>query len=143
MTRAPLVELVQAIPEFDDADRAVATELIDAALAGSPDYQLLVDPEARGYLCYGPTPMTLGTFDLYWIAVHPRARRAGVARELLRHLDEALRERGARMVRVETNSNAVYEPTRAFYDRNGFREEARLRDFYKPGDDLVIYVRRL
>jgi ribosomal protein S18 acetylase RimI-like enzyme len=145
--RAALAGLVRAVPEFDQADAQVALELIDAALGGSPDYELLVDHlgdgSARGYVCFGPTPMTHGTWDLYWIAAHPLARRLGVGAALIREVESVLRARGARLIRVETASNDAYQATRAFYDRMGYREEARLRDFYKPGDDLVIYARRL
>ncbi|HUJ28487.1 MAG TPA: GNAT family N-acetyltransferase [Myxococcales bacterium] len=141
--RNALAALIDCIPEFDGPDRMVALELVDAALAGSPDYELLADAQSRAYLCFGPTPMTRGTYDLYWIAVHPAARRAGLGAALIGELERTLRQRGARLVRVETASSGAYDATRKFYPRMGYREEARLRDFYKPGDDLVIYLRRL
>jgi len=145
--RTALADLVRSIPEFDPADVQVALELIDAALAGSADYQLLLDVEddgrLRGYVCFGPTPMTRSTWDLYWIAVHPRWRRQGVAGALVARLEAHLRARGARLIRVETASNEAYEPTRAFYDRVGYKQLARIPDFYKEGDDLIVYGRRL
>jgi ribosomal protein S18 acetylase RimI-like enzyme len=87
--------------------------------------------------------MTEGTYDLYWIACHPARQRTGVGTALLAAMEADLRRRGARLVRVETSGTPVYQPTRAFYERAGFHETARIHDFYRPGDDLVIFTRRL
>ncbi len=95
-----------------------------------------------GYACYGPTPGTVGTFDLYWIAVHPSAQGTGGGRQLLREVEDRVTAEGGRMLIVETSSRADYEGTRRFYDRGGYREGARVRDFYAPQDDRVIYTRR-
>jgi hypothetical protein len=46
------------------------------------------------------------------------------------------------MICLETSSQGGYERTRRFYDQAGYVEEARLRDFYKPGDDRITYVKR-
>ena len=49
-----------------------AVELLDESLDGDDDYRFLGafdGDELVGYACFGPTPDTLGTFDLYWIAV--------------------------------------------------------------------------
>jgi ribosomal protein S18 acetylase RimI-like enzyme len=96
-----------------------------------------------GYVCFGPTPMTDGTFDLYWIATDPSVRGKGVGTSLVTAMETELRGRGARMVRVETSATDAYGATRDFYTRARYAEEARLRDFYKPGDDLVILAKRL
>jgi len=95
-----------------------------------------------GYACYGPTPGTDGTFDLYWIAVHPSAQGTGGGRQLLREVEDRVTAAGGRMLIVETSSRADYEATRRFYDRGGYREGARVRDYYAPQDDRVIYTRR-
>jgi ribosomal protein S18 acetylase RimI-like enzyme len=96
-----------------------------------------------GYICFGPTPMTDGTFDLYCIATDPGARGQGVGSALIRAMEDELKGRGGRIVRVETSAQEAYGPTRGFYQANHYEEEARFRDFYKPGDDLVILAKRL
>ncbi|WP_274373972.1 MULTISPECIES: GNAT family N-acetyltransferase [Synergistales] len=97
-----------------------------------------------GFLVYGPTPMTDFAYDLYWIAVDPPFQRRGVGLRLLRRLDGALDERGARaVIRVETSGKASYEGQRRFYEAGGYRECGRLADFYGEGDDLVLYGRSL
>ena len=96
-----------------------------------------------GYLCFGPTPMTEGTWDLYWIVTDPAFRRGGVGSRLLTALEHELRGLGARRVRIETSSTELYGAAHGFYQRHGYPVEARLRDFYRPGDDLVILYKSL
>jgi len=101
------------------------------------------DGEVAGYACFGATPTTDGTQDLYWIAVDPAAQGAGIGRRLLGAVEDALRGEGARLLLVETASKPSYAGTRAFYDACGYELVARVPDFYAPGDDKVIYARRL
>ena len=101
------------------------------------------DGELLGYICFGPTPMTEGTYDLYWIASDPRARGQGVGSALIGAMEAELRRLEGRVVRVETSAQEAYGPTRGFYQAMRYEEEARFRDFYKPGDDLVILAKRL
>lgn len=96
-----------------------------------------------GYACFGTTPLTKGTCDLYWIAVDPTLHGGGIGRALLDEVERVLREDGQHQLVIETSSRADYEPTRAFYLRVGYVEEARVRDFYARGDDKVFYVKRL
>ena len=99
--------------------------------------------ELLGYACFGPTPSTAGTYDLYWIAVHPAAQRSGAGAALMADVERQLNERGARMVVVETSSRDDYAPTRSFYHKRGYTEAARLRGFYAPGDDRVVLTKRV
>lgn len=103
----------------------------------------LLDGRVAGYVCFGPTPMTEGTYDLYWIATDPSARGKGVGSALVGAMEKELSGHGARMIRVETSATDAYGSTRLFYQRARYVEEARLRDFYKAGDDLVILAKRL
>ncbi len=96
-----------------------------------------------GYVCYGPTPMTAGTFDLYWIASDPLVRGQGVGAALVSAMEGDLRRRHGRIIRVETSAMEAYGPTRGFYAAMQYKEESRFRDFYKPGDDLIILCKRL
>lgn len=144
---APLARLVARIENFSPDEQAVARELIElAATPGHPDYRALVAATERGiagYILFGPTPMTQGAYDLYWIATDPSFRGTGAGAALCRAMEAELREAGGRLVRVETSSTEAYGGTQKFYDATGYLEEARVRDFYKPGDDLIIYAKRL
>ena len=127
-----------------------AAELLEAACGAAPeehpDYRVLVaeaDASLAGYVCYGPTPMTAGTWDLYWIASSPAFRGKGAGSLLLLAMEEAVRGRGGDNVRIETSSQGEYAATRAFYERHRYPETSRLVDFYRPGDDLVTLYKRL
>ena len=145
--RGPLAALLGRIETFSPQEVDCALELVDLAIRPSnPDYQILVAVQGgqlAGYVCYGPTPMTVGTFDLYWIASDPAARGRGVGSALVAAMEADLRERQGRVVRVETSAQEAYGPTRGFYAALNYREEARFRDFYQPGEDLIILSKRL
>jgi len=98
---------------------------------------------AIGYICYGPTPMTRGTFDLYWIAVDPDFQEQGVGSKLLGFLDERVKVRGGRMILADTSTIPQYEKTQRFYVKNGFQEIARIPDYYHSGNDRITFCKRL
>jgi ribosomal protein S18 acetylase RimI-like enzyme len=149
--RDSLLDLLQTGGTFKDDEIAVAMELVDLSLAGSADYRVLVCDEGGngagcailGYVCYGPTPMTVGTYDLYWIASRRAARGRGVGTALVHAMEAELRAAGARIVRIETSQEEEYEAARSFYARLGYSEVGRIRDFYRHGDDLITLARRL
>ena len=118
-------------------------------LADGPEvcgYSFIVDrdgDQVLGFACYGPRDLTNGVFDLYWIAVDPDCHRSGVGRRLTTASEEAIRKAGGRILIAETSGTALYEPTRKFYLGMGYANEATIKDFYKDGDDLAIFVKRL
>jgi GNAT superfamily N-acetyltransferase len=143
--RSRLVSLLGETPEFSKEEVAVALELIDEALDNpASDYRILVredESSVLGYACFGPTPMTQGCYDLYWLAVREGARRQGIGQELLAGVEEELEDESARLVRIETSGLPEYETTRRFYERAGYAEVARISDFYWKGNDLLIYAK--
>ncbi|PYO66263.1 MAG: N-acetyltransferase [Gemmatimonadetes bacterium] len=144
--RAPLERLTRATGLFRPEEVAVAVELLDESLAGDDDYRFLgaySDDALVGYACWGPTPGTQGTCDLYWIVVDPTWQGKGVGTRLLESVEQALLAEGCRLIVVETSSRAEYAATRAFYERRGYEQAARLRSYYAPGDDLVVYLKDL
>lgn len=146
--REPLEAMLRATDSLNDAEVEVALELVDLTLESpdSSDYRFLLargSAGLAGYLCYGPTPMTDGTYDLYWLVTHPDQRRRGVARMLVVAMEERLRSEGARLVRVETSSKEGYGAARRFYRSCAYEESAVLREFYRPGDDLIIFTKSL
>ncbi len=96
-----------------------------------------------GFVCYGSRPLTRGTYDLYWIAVDEAWQGHGVGHHLLSVVEERVRAEGGRLLIVETESCPEYEPTRLFYKRMGYTLEACVHDFYQPGDDRIVFAKRL
>jgi ribosomal protein S18 acetylase RimI-like enzyme len=95
------------------------------------------------YSCFGEIPCSVGSYDLYWIAVDAVAQRHGFGRRLLAATEDVVRGLGGRRLYIETSGRGLYRPTRAFYERCGYRLEAELADFYSPGDAKLIYVKAL
>jgi ribosomal protein S18 acetylase RimI-like enzyme len=147
--RPAVLALIEATGFFRPDEIAVAEELIDITL-GRPeqeDYAIVVVTDetgaVAGYMTYGPTPLTQGTYDLYWMAVDPTAQGRGYGRVLVEWLEDHVRRAGGRMIVIETSSSEKYEPTRRFYLGLNYTETARIPDFYGPGDGRVIYTKRV
>jgi D-alanine-D-alanine ligase len=141
--RGRIEEISRAVGLFREDEIAVALEVFDGAVAGSPDYLALGaehDGRLAGWICWGPTPCTLGTYDLYWMAVDPALHGAGIGSAMVRAMERRLAG-AARLIVVETAGRPEYAPTRAFYEALGYRVASRIPDFYAPGDDQVVYVK--
>ncbi len=147
--RARLLSILIKTRSFTSAEIDVAMELIDSVLKDPTQKDYHVDcladaqDQAVGYICYGPAPMTEGTFDLYWIAVDPDFQEKGVGSKLLRFLEEILKERGGRLILADTSTVPDYEKTQRFYVKNGFIEVAKIPDYYRPGNDRVTFCKKL
>ena len=142
-----LEEILIATGAFTDAEVAVAVELLET-VASDPlqqDYEVTVadiGDRAVGYVLFGPVPLTEGNYDLYWIAVDPGTQGSGIGRRLMKHVEDQVIQRGGRMLCLETSSQGGYLRKRSFYEQAGYLEESCIRDFYKPGDDRLTYVKR-
>lgn len=135
-------------PLFTQEEAETVGELLDDYLE-LPDHNgyafltATLDARIVGFACYGPTPLTRGTFDLYWICVDREFSRRGIGRDLIERVVAEVRALGGRMIVLDTSGTPEYEPTRAFYRSVGFTPTATVPDFYSPGDDLVVFSRRL
>lgn len=143
----PLTRILETTGAFTPEEVAVAVELLQIVINDprQQDYLVAVadlDNVVAGYVLYGPVPLTQGNYDLYWIAVDPQAQGSGVGRQLMVHVEDQVRQRNGRMICLETSSQGSYQRTRKFYDQAGYLEESRIRDFYKPSDDRITYVKR-
>lgn len=142
-----ILAITALIDIFSAQDKECVRELWDEYLARGPKsgYDFRVYREngrAVGYICFGPTPLTVGTWDVYWLAVHPEQRRKGIARRLLADAEEQMARQGARLILIETSGTWAYEGTRRFYESAGYRYQAVIHDFYAPGDDLIVFGKR-
>lgn len=140
-------DIVASTGFFSAAEIDVAEELVTEHLATGPaSGYLFVFAETSagqllGYACYGPVPCTARTFDLYWIAVRDEARGLGLGRALVAEVEKRLCRTGGGKLIAETSSREQYAPTRAFYQACGFGEEARIGDYYAPGEDILYYTK--
>ena len=144
-----VLRIVHATDMFLPSEIFYAEEQIDIYLhrPNQKDYFLVVveneNREVVGFLSYGPTPLTDGTYDLYWMAVSPEEQGRGYGKELVRWLEHTVQKAKGRLIVIETSSQPKYHPTQQFYLRLGYTEAARIPGFYRPGDDRIIYVKYL
>ncbi|MCA9189827.1 MAG: GNAT family N-acetyltransferase [Pirellulaceae bacterium] len=129
---------------FSIAEVAVAVELVAERLSKGAEsgYEFIVADDhgaVAGYCCYGEIACTVGSYDLYWIAVAPPWQRCGLGRRLLVEAEQAIADRQGRHIYIETSSRSQYAPTRSFYENNNYEIAATLKDFYGDGDSKVIY----
>jgi ribosomal protein S18 acetylase RimI-like enzyme len=148
--RRTVLDIIHSTEMFTPDEVTVACELIDIYLdqPQQRDYSLVVaeneDGRVVGYMSYGPTPLTEGTYDLYWMAVASGEQRRGYGRELAKWLEKTVREAGGgRLILIETSSQPKYEKTRRFYTGLNYKEVSRIPDFYRKGDDRITYVKYL
>ena len=144
-----IAAILAAIPAFRPEEVTIALDMVAETLDPRPDtdYAWVVAEQAGqvvGFACFGPVPLTHGTFDLYWIAVDPAATRGGVATRLDQAVVAHVKATpGARWLLAETSSTAEYLPAHGFYRRRGYDLVGRLADYYRPNDDRLTFGKRL
>lgn len=129
-----------------EVDRAI--RLVDNALAegeaGGYLVHLLEDAGIPvGFICFGPTPLTEGTWNLHWIAVQTAGHGKGYGRHLLAYAESEIRHRGGRLVLFETSSQDSFAATAGFFERTGYRALVRIPGFYRVGVDKLIFIKEL
>lgn len=83
--------------------------------------------------------MTEGTWNCYLLAIHPENQGVGYGSAMTQHVELLLAAQGGRVLLAETSGLEEFETVREFYRKNGYTEEARIRDFYTTGDDKIVF----
>jgi ribosomal protein S18 acetylase RimI-like enzyme len=150
--RSGVFRILESAGNFTPEEVGTALELIDEWLdlgehSGYLTYVLDAKDEqvseVLGYVCFGPTPLTESTYDLYWIAVDKLKHRGGVGKRLLKFAEEETVRRGGRMLLIETSSQETYGGTIQFYEKTGYELVGKIKEYYKPGDDKLIFAKKL
>ena len=133
---------------FNREEQEIAVELVadrlERGTASGYDFLLAeIDGSLTGYACFGHTPGTASSYDLYWIVVAPAQQRCGLGTRLLAEVESRIRRVGGSHVWIDTSGREQYHPTRAFYLARGYQVAARLIDFYAVGDDKLILSKAL
>lgn len=122
------------------------TEMAEPFLSGAAPHfwsVALQEGQPIGFAYCEPERMTEGTYNLLAIAVAPEHQRSGSGAALVRSIEAILRQEGGRLLLVETSTDPDQAGARAFYLKNGFTEEAHIRDFYAPGQTKVVFWKML
>ena len=131
-------------PVFSEQEIRVAVGMVEDALRG--EYSVLAAADGAqlaGYCIAGPTPFTQSTWHLYWLCVHPRFQRQGVASALESALERTVAACGGMRIVVETGGRADYDAARAFYQSAGYSICGRIEDYYRPGDACFFLCKML
>lgn len=142
-------EIAQSTGFFNKSEVDIAVELVETRLKEGPasGYRFLFadlpDGSTVGYTCFGEIPCTVGSYDLYWIIVHRDYKSAGIGRQLMSRTEAVVKGLGGRGLYAETAGRDQYLPTRAFYQKIGYETVAIMKDFYTPGDDKVVFFKKL
>jgi ribosomal protein S18 acetylase RimI-like enzyme len=149
--RSRIEEIVVSSGRFTQEEIATALELVDDALDKGEESGYIIrvlevekpHAEVQGYVCYGPTPLTQGVYDLYWIVTDPAVHGKGFGRRLIEYVEGDIIKRGGRMLLIETSSRQAYSATIRFYQRAGYELVARIKNFYRIGDDKLVFSKEL
>ena len=140
---------METVAVFNDEEVRCVQEIWEAYLSQGPaksGYQIILyrdGGEVAGFACFGPHALTVGTFDLYWLAVDPQTQGRGIGQALIAATEQAVVTQHGRILIIETSNTPVYAPARRLYERCGYVQEATLHNFYSEGDDLIIYSKAL
>lgn len=106
-------------------------------------YTYTLQDEPVAVMFVAPERMTVGTYNLYLIAVHPLHQSKGIGRTMVCALINLLKEKQGRLLLVETSGLPEFVATRRFYRQLDFHQEAVIREFYQQGEDKVIFWKKL
>lgn len=87
--------------------------------------------------------MTEGTYNLYAIAVYKELQGNGIGKQMMAYIETQLRNKGHRILIVETSGKPEFELTREFYIKCKYIKQAIIPDFYEDGDDKVVFWKKL
>lgn len=142
-------KIITSIPEFSALDQTIAIELLDWAILHpkSDEYTFLVAVDEQkirlGFLCFGPTPLTTGTYDLYWIGTHPSLNGKGVGKRLVKSMEKRIRAKHGRIILIETSSAQIYQKACRFYLKQGYILQEKIPDFYQDGEDRYTFLKKI
>jgi ribosomal protein S18 acetylase RimI-like enzyme len=145
--REAIAAVARSTGVFTQTELDTVFELFDGYLnnpsSGYEFFSAAIDGRLAGFACWGPTPLAEGTFDYYWLSTDAAFQRRGVGLALCEAVEREARKRNGRMIVIWTSGTGAYLTATRLYERLGYILNSRIRDYYKPGDDLLVYVKYL
>jgi L-amino acid N-acyltransferase YncA len=125
-------------------DRVV--ELLASAEHGDPDSQALIierDGTVAALALYGPIAGTANAWRLANAIVSPQVDIAEVGHVIVDAVVARARSAGGRLLVAEIADDLALGRSLALLQANGFKEEGRVRDFFRAGVALIFLRRDL
>jgi len=144
-----IIKMTEDSGFFNEEEIEITTELVNLRFndgAEKSGYNFIVleaDNKVVGFSCYGKIPCTKSSYDLYWIVVEKKYKHQGFGKKLLIETEKQIKNRAGKKVYIETSSTDLYEPTRAFYEKNSYKTVAVIKDFYDNNDHKCLYEKEL
>jgi ribosomal protein S18 acetylase RimI-like enzyme len=144
---ADILALQQVLDDTELFPSEMLPDMIRGFLSGGDTAEIWLTCEVNGEpvgFCYAtPEALAEGAWNMLAIAVQPSLQRAGYGAAIVAQLEDRLREQGQRILIADTSGVDDFAPTRAFYRKNGYTQEARIRDFWAAGDDKIVFWKSL
>lgn len=122
-------------------------DMVGGFLSDADSADIWLTCEAHGKavgFCYAvPEALAQGAWNMLAIAVLPTEQGNGFGGVLTKHLEAELKKRVQRILIADTSGADAFAQTREFYRKNGYSEEARIRDFWAAGDDKIVFWKSL
>lgn len=99
------------------------------------------DGQLAGFICGFFSQSNADEAYLHFVGVAPEQRGTGLGRALYERFFQAARTEGRSLVRSVTSP--ANESSVAFHEALGFEVERLVRDYDGPGEDRVLFVKRL
>jgi len=143
--RNAIGEIARRSAVFSSEEEGTVFELFDTHLQSADSGYEFLSARAGdvvvGFACYGPTPLTQGAYDLYWICTDREWQDRGIGRSLFSAMETEIRSRKGRLLMIWTSAAKEYLPAIKFYEQMGCLSSARIRDYYQPGEDMLVFVK--
>jgi ribosomal protein S18 acetylase RimI-like enzyme len=141
-----IMDIIVRTDFFRPVEIDIAKEVFEDAILQKPgctyqSYVADIKGKAVGWVCFGATPCTLGTFDIYWIAVDPDLQKQHIGSQLLAFAEKQIKAQNGRLSVIETSGSQKYVSTQQFYIKNGYIQAANVADFYAPNDPKLIFTK--
>lgn len=90
-----------------------------------------------------PEKLTDGTYNLLAIGVSQDTQRKGIASQMMNYIEQRLKQKDGRILIVETSSDEAQIGARNFYSKMGYTQAAVIQDFWKDGEDKIVFWKKL
>lgn len=90
-----------------------------------------------------PEKLTDGTYNLLAIGVSQDLQRKGIASQMMSYIEHRLKQNDGRILIVETSSDDAQIGARNFYKKIGYIQAAVIKDFWKDGEDKIVFWKKL
>jgi ribosomal protein S18 acetylase RimI-like enzyme len=142
---------IEGLKKVIDSSELFPSEYLDEMISNyfnNPDTQDIwftyIDNNkqvAVGYCV--PEKLTDGTYNLLAIGVSQDYQRKGVASEMMNYIEQLLKQKDGRILIIETSSDDAQIGARNFYQKIGYTQVAVIKDFWKEGEDKIVFWRKL